>query len=90
MRTTVNMSYPSWLQEVRDALASINMNVDEWQGPWPFDFAKEYAAGADPVSAADKANRFWWHEQNKAVKKECQTTPDCWLPRGHEGDCQPL
>lgn len=37
-----------------------------------------------------KANRFWWHEQNKSLKGDCRLTPDCWLPRGHQGLCQPV
>ena len=37
-----------------------------------------------------KANRFWWHEQNKSLKQDCRSTPNCWLPRGHQGPCQPV
>jgi len=36
-----------------------------------------------------KANRYWWHEQNKSMGRECDKFPGCWLPRGHQGDCQP-
>ena len=36
--------------------------------------------------AAMKANRFWWHEQNKSLKQDCRVTPNCWLP--HQGECQ--
>jgi hypothetical protein len=33
--------------------------------------------------------RFWWHQQNKAMRKECRNLPGCWLPSGHGGACQP-
>ena len=39
--------------------------------------------------AAMKANRFWWYRQNNAMNQACQKTADCWLPRNHNGDCQP-
>ena len=81
--------YDIWLNEVRDALHSINMHVEDWQGVWPFDFSAEYKAGTNPDTAAIKANRFWWREQNKSLKKDCQKTPGCGLPRGHQGECQP-
>jgi hypothetical protein len=37
-----------------------------------------------------KANRFWWREQNKSLKQDCQRTPGCWLSRDHQGKCQPV
>lgn len=82
-------SYESWLNEVRIALDSINMRMDDWQKNWSFGFEHEFRAGADPARAAERANRFWWRAQNKAVGQECRTRHDCWLPRGHQGDCQP-
>ena len=83
-------TYDGWLNEVRTALQSINMPLDEWQRTRPFDFTREYEAGTDPGLAAEKANRFWWFEQNKALKQDCRLTPNCWLPRGHQGRCQPV
>lgn len=82
-------AYESWLDEVRAALQTINMPLDDWQKIWAFDFRKEHAAGTSPGEAADKANRFWWREQNKALNQDCRRMPNCWLPRGHHGDCQP-
>jgi hypothetical protein len=49
----------------------------------------EYKAGTNPDAAAMKANRFWWREQNKSLKKDCQKTEGCWLPFDHQGQCQP-
>lgn len=86
----MTVSYELWLSEVRDALHSINMPMDDWQTIWSFDFRAEYNAGTEADDAAMKANRFWWHEQNKSLKQDCRQTPNCWLPRGHQGACQPL
>lgn len=82
-------AYEVWLDQVRDALRSINMSMEDWQRIWSFDFSAEYKAGTNPEAAAMKANRFWWREQNKSLKQDCQKTPGCWLPRGHQGGCQP-
>jgi hypothetical protein len=79
-------AYGVWLHQVRDALRSVNIHIEDWQGVWPFDFSAEYEAGANPDAAALKANRFWWREQNKSMKQDCQKTPGCWLPRGHQGE----
>jgi hypothetical protein len=83
-------AYEQWLVGVREALDSINMPMEEWQRSWPFLFRDEYAQGTSPADAAMKANRFWWLQQNKSLKKDCRNTKDCWLPRGHQGDCQPI
>lgn len=83
-------AYEVWLDQVRDALHSINMSMEDWQCIWSFDFPREHKAGTTPGDAAMKANRFWWHEQNKSLKQDCRMTPNCWLPRGHQGECQPV
>jgi len=83
-------SYEIWFEEVKDALRSINMPIEDWQGVWPFDFSGEHDEGATPDDAAMKANRYWWHQQNKSLKQDCQRTPSCWLPRDHQGKCQPV
>jgi hypothetical protein len=82
-------SFEVWLDQVRDALRSINMPMEDWQKIWAFDFAAEYERGTNPGAAAMKANRFWWSEQNKSIGRGCENIPGCWLPRGHEGNCQP-
>jgi hypothetical protein len=83
-------AYKVWIGEVEKALRSINMSMDVWQGLWPFEFEAEYKAGTKADDAAMKANRFWWRRQNKSLKQDCQLTPNCWLPRGHQGHCQPV
>jgi hypothetical protein len=83
-------AYEVWLDQVRDAVRSINMPMADWQKTWAFDFRAEYKAGTNPDAAAMKANRFWWREQNKSFKKDCQKTAGCWLPRDHQGECQPI
>lgn len=85
-----NKTYEAWLDEVKAALQSINMPFDDWQGHWPFDFKAEYDAQTKADDAAMKANRYWWLEQNKAIKQDCRQTQNCWLPRGHQGECQPV
>jgi hypothetical protein len=82
-------AYNLWLDEVRDALHSINMPMEDWQRSWEFDFPAEYERGTSPDAAAMKANRFWWSQQNKSIGQACEKIPGCWLPRGHQGDCQP-
>ena len=83
-------AYQLWLDQVRDALRSINMQMDDWQPIWSFDFSQTYQAGTTPGDAAMKANRFWWREQNKSLKQDCAKTPGCWLPLDHQGACQPI
>ena len=78
------------LKEVQEALSSINMPLEEWQKSWAFDFRAEFNAGTTANDVAMMANRFWWHQQNKAIKQDCRLSQDCWLPRGHQGKCQPV
>ena len=87
--TVTTGTYESWLKEVEAALASINMAMGDWQKTWAFDFRKEFAAGTSANEGAVKANRFWWYQQNKTINQECEKTPNCWLPRNHQGDCEP-
>ncbi len=82
--------YEGSIGDVREALSYINMSMDDWQTRWPFDFETEYEYGTTADGAAMKANRFWWYEQNKSIEQDCRSTPKCWLPRGHQGSCQPL
>jgi hypothetical protein len=82
--------YEVWIGEVQQALRSINMSMDDWQSLWPFDFQAEFKAGAKADEAGMKANRFWWLAQNRSLKHDCRSTPNCWLPRGHHGSCQPV
>jgi hypothetical protein len=82
-------AYEVWLDQVKDTLSSINMPMENWQRIWAFDFAAEYGRGTNPDAAAMKANRFWSHEQNKSIGRACDKIPGCWLPRGHQGECQP-
>jgi hypothetical protein len=88
MKFTVqtNQEFQNWLAEVRDALQSIGMGLEDWQQRWRFDFEREHKAGVVPAKAAEKANRFWWREQNKVLNQDCCLAPNCWLPRGHSGD----
>ena len=46
--------------------------------------------GLKADDAAIKANRFWWQQQNRSLKQDCRKAPNCWLPRGHQGECQPV
>lgn len=80
----------SWLKEVETALASINMTLTDWQSRWVFDFSREFSTGTSANDAAKKANRFWWFQQNKAIGQDCRKTPNCWLPRNHQANCEPL
>jgi len=84
------LTYEIWLRNVADALNSINMPIDDWQAIWPFDFRGAFDAGSSADDAARKANQFWWKRQNKTLEQECQKTSGCWLPRNHQGECEPV
>jgi hypothetical protein len=86
----MQVTYESWLNSVKDVLSSINMQFQDWQSIWAYDFEREFAFGTEAADAAAKANKFWWYEQNKALGHDCGKTPDCWLPRNHQGECQPV
>ena len=88
--TTATTAYEAWLKEVDEALKSIGMAREDWEGVWPFDFRGEFACGRSANDAAAKANRFWWKRQNQALNQQCPKTPDCWLPREHQGECEPV
>lgn len=83
-------SYETWLQEVNAALAAINMPFDVWQNRWAFDLQKEFNAGTTANDAAMNANKYWWYRQNMAMNQECLETVNCWLPRNHQGECEPF
>ena len=83
-------TYDAWLKRVRETLDSINMPMEDWQAVSAFDFEREFGAGSSPKDAALTANRFWWLRQNRRIGQDCRRTPDCWLPRNHSGECQPL
>lgn len=82
--------YDKWLDDVKEALRSVNMPFDDWQSRWRFEFRREFESGAKADDAAMKANRFWWREQNRSLNQECRIIPNCWLPRGHQAACQPV
>jgi hypothetical protein len=50
---------------------SINMQIENWQVIWPFEFGAECKAGTSPDAAAMKANRPRWHRQNQSLKQDC-------------------
>ena len=82
--------YEVWLDQVRDVLRSVNMQMEDWQPVFEFNFPAAHDAGDAPDEAAMKANKFWWYRQNQSLKTDCRRTPRCWLPKGHHGGCQPL
>lgn len=87
--TVTVATYKSWLARAEEALASINMPMNDWQKLWAFDFRREFDAGTPASDAAMKANRYWWMQQNKAIGQDCRKTESCWLPRNHQGGCEP-
>lgn len=90
LKTSVSSEYEIWLDQVLQALHSINMQMEDWQPVFRYNFQNAHDAGDTPDGAAMKANRFWWRSQNQSLKTECLKTPGCWLPREHQGQCQPL
>jgi hypothetical protein len=87
--TVTRIEYQSWLRQVQEALSSINMLMEDWQNVWAFDFRREFDAGATANVAEMKANKYWWHQQNKDMGQDCLKVPNCWLPRDHQGECEP-
>jgi hypothetical protein len=57
-KMTTAAAYDVWLEEVKQALASINMPMEEWQKAWVFDFQGEFRSGTGVNDAALKANQF--------------------------------
>jgi hypothetical protein len=82
--------YDEWMKKLRTAFDSLNLPMADWQALGAFDYRREYDAGVDPADAAKKANRYWWREWNKSLNQDCRQTKNCWLPRGHQGGCQPV
>lgn len=81
-------SYDEWMKEVRAAFGSLDMPMADWHVIGAFDYRSEYNSGVKPNEAALKANRQWWHEWNKSLQQDCRKTRGCWLPRGHQGQCE--
>ena len=88
--TATSTAYELWLKEVEEALSSINMPMDDWQKIWEFDLRREFEVGTTANDTAMKANQYWWQQQNKAIGQDCRKTANCWLPRNHQGNCEPL
>jgi hypothetical protein len=82
------MKFGNWLEGVREALASMSLDAPDWQAKWPYDFRRAFDAGVSSRDAALSANRWWFHQQNKAIRQECEKVANCWLPRGHQGACE--
>ena len=82
--------YEEWMKQVGVAFDSLNMPMADWQLLGSFDYRGEYEAGLSPEQAARKANRYWWLEWHKSLKQDCRQTNGCWLPRGHQGECEPI
>jgi hypothetical protein len=88
--TVSHMSFENWINDVKEALASVNMPLEAWQKTFHFDFRLEFERGTTPTQAAEKANRFWWRQQNEDIGQQCRKRFDCWLPNGHQGACEPV
>lgn len=62
------MEQEKWLEEVRLALAEINMPLDEWNKVWPYDFTHCFRLGMSPRAAAMAANHFWWRKGDETLR----------------------
>jgi len=82
------LSFEEWMKQVRLAFESLDMPMADWHVIGVFDYRSEFDAGVKPADAARKANRYWWQEWNKSLNQDCRQSNDCWLPRGHQGQCQ--
>jgi hypothetical protein len=87
-KPVVEQPFQAWLREVQTALDSFGMPLKAWQAKWQFDFHSEYKSGTPISLTAERANRFWWQQQNRAIGEQCRDCQDCWLPVDHDGRCQ--
>ena len=83
-------TFRTWMKEVREVLAANTMAVNEWQSHFPYNFRRSFDSGTSPIKAANRIRRFWWREQEKGLHKQCDKAANCWLSRGHNGECQPI
>ncbi len=78
------------MKRVREGLDSLQMATDHWQAFAAYNFRRSYESGTPPDQAAQRAFKFWWRQQHKALHDDCQKAVNCWLKHGHEGECQPI
>ncbi len=78
------------MKSVREELDSLHMATKEWQRFSPYNFRRSYQSGTTPDETAKRAFKFWWRQQHKALHEDCDRAVNCWLKRGHEGECQPI
>jgi hypothetical protein len=83
-------TFRTWMKEVREVLEANRIAVNEWQSLFPYNFRRSFDSGTSPVEAANRMHRFWWREQEKGLHRQCDKAANCWLSRGHNGDCQPI
>jgi hypothetical protein len=58
----VQVKYETWIQDVWDVLAKLDIEAATWQKNWEFEFRKEYDCGSTPYEAAARAQDFWWQQ----------------------------
>lgn len=58
----VEVSYETWIRDVWDVLAKLDIEAGTWQKSWEFEFRKEYDCGSTPYEAAARAQDFWWQQ----------------------------
>ncbi len=83
-------TYAAWMNQVREKLFANGMDFDEWQSAFPYNFRRSFESGTSPTDAATRTSRFWWREQEKLLRTQCNRAANCWLPRDHDGECQPI
>ncbi len=57
---TVQTDYETWVSDVRNVLASTQMDLEVWQENWLYDLRKDYEAGVSAADAAARAHEYWW------------------------------
>lgn len=62
------MQRDQWLEEVRQALLSINMPLAEWNERYPFDFDHCFRLGMSSTATAMAANHFWWRKSDDILR----------------------
>lgn len=57
---TVQTDYETWVSDVRNVLASTQMDLEVWQDNWLYDLRKDYEASVSAPNAAARAHEYWW------------------------------
>jgi hypothetical protein len=83
------MTYEIWLEQVKDALRSINIPMEDWQSIWPFDFWGEHDMGRRQTKQQWKRIAIFGISKTNPWIRTARKHPIVGCLGVHQGDCQP-